>query len=250
MTRDDPRGHPPAGPPRPARPGTTRPAPPGTGLADSLALWREAWRIRRGHPKWAVLWAADAHQFQAFRLSRKHRTTVLAAATPEDLTAQIEHAEQAEQAEQAGRAHRAAPHGTIQAGISLFHPGHGLGMSGGIRAAVYPGLVREEAPEGRYEDLIDDLAGIDGVTPPRGGGGFGRSACRFRGKIFVMLVRGRLVVKLPAERVDALIAAGDGVRFDANKGTPMKEWFSLDPESERPWLPLAREALDYARPGG
>jgi hypothetical protein len=62
-----------------------------------------------------------------------------------------------------------------------------------------------------------------------------------------MLVRGRLVLKLPAERVDALVAAGDGARFDANKGTPMKEWFSLDPESGRSWLLLAREALDFAR---
>lgn len=62
-----------------------------------------------------------------------------------------------------------------------------------------------------------------------------------------MLVRGRLVLKLPAERVDALVAAGHGVRFDANKGTPMREWFSLDPGSGQPWLPLAREALDYAR---
>jgi hypothetical protein len=102
-------------------------------------------------------------------------------------------------------------------------------------------------PESRYEDLIDGLLGTDGVTPPRGGGGFGRSAVRFQDKIFVMLVRGRLVLKLPAARVDDLIAAGDGVRFDANKGTPMREWLSLDPESGLPWLPLAREALDYAR---
>ena len=32
-----------------------------------------------------------------------------------------------------------------------------------------------------------------------------------------------------------LSEAGDGVRSDANKGTPMKEWFSLDPESGRAW---------------
>jgi hypothetical protein len=101
----------------------------------------------------------------------------------------------------------------------------------------------------RYHDLIDDLLGCTGVTPPPGGSGFGRGAVRFQKKIFVMFVRGRLVLKLPAGRVDALIAAGEGVRFDANKGTPMKEWFSLDPESELAWLPLAREALDFARPG-
>ena len=89
--------------------------------------------------------------------------------------------------------------------------------------------------------------GTAGVTPPRGGGGFGRSALRFQGKIFAMLVRGRLVVKLPARRVDALVEAGDGVHFDANKGTPMREWLSLDPDSGQDWLALAREALDFAR---
>lgn len=102
-------------------------------------------------------------------------------------------------------------------------------------------------PEDRYGDLVDELVGIAGVTPPRGGSGFGRTALRFQSKIFAMFVRGRLVLKLPAERVDAFIDAGEGVRFDANKGTPMKEWLSLDPESELPWLPLAHEALDFAR---
>jgi hypothetical protein len=83
--------------------------------------------------------------------------------------------------------------------------------------------------------------------PPQGGSGFGRSALRYRRKIFAMLVRGRLVVKLPRQRVDELVAAGHGERFDANKGTPMKEWLSLDPESELAWSPLVREALDFAR---
>jgi hypothetical protein len=102
-------------------------------------------------------------------------------------------------------------------------------------------------PDERYEDLVDELVGAVGVTPPRGGSGFGRSALRFRGKIFAMLVRGRLVVKLPAGRVDTLVAAGEGVHFDANKGTPMREWLSLDPGSGQDWLALAREALDFAR---
>jgi hypothetical protein len=101
--------------------------------------------------------------------------------------------------------------------------------------------------EERFEDLVDQLTGIDGVSPPRGGSGFGRSAVRYQGKIFAMLVRGSLVLKLPARRVGELVAAGEGVHFDANKGIPMKEWLSLDPRSGQPWLPLAHEALDFAR---
>jgi hypothetical protein len=99
----------------------------------------------------------------------------------------------------------------------------------------------------RYAALVDDLAGVPGVTPPRSGGGFGRSALKFEGKIFAMLVRGRLVLKLPEARVSELIAAGQGLNFDANKGTPMREWFSLDPGSGLAWMPLAREAIDFAR---
>jgi hypothetical protein len=110
--------------------------------------------------------------------------------------------------------------------------------------------VRQETElELRYQDLIDDLLGWPGVTPPPGGSGFGRGAVRFQKKIFVMFVRGRLVLKLPAGRVDELVAVGEGARFDANKGTPMREWFSLDPESGLPWLPLAKEALDFAQAG-
>jgi hypothetical protein len=101
--------------------------------------------------------------------------------------------------------------------------------------------------EERFEVLIDELLGLPGVTPPRRGSGFGRSALRVDNKIFAMLVRGQLVLKLPRRRVDALIAAGDGIRFDANKGTPMKEWLSLDPASALPWRPLALEALEFVR---
>lgn len=106
--------------------------------------------------------------------------------------------------------------------------------------------AQDEAFLQRYEDLVDELVGLPGVTPPKGGRGFGRSAVRFDGKIFVMLVRGRLVLKLPGARVTALVDAGHGVRFDANKGTPMREWLSLDPGSDQDWLALAREALGFA----
>lgn len=104
----------------------------------------------------------------------------------------------------------------------------------------------DEALRERYEDLVDALVGPPGVTPPQGGRGFGRSAVRFNGKIIVMFVRGRLVLKLPVARVTDLVDAGHGVRFDANKGTPMREWLSLDPDSDQDWLALAREALGFA----
>ena len=106
--------------------------------------------------------------------------------------------------------------------------------------------ANDEALRERYEDLVDQLVALPGVTPPQGGRGFGRSAVRFHGKIIVMFVRGRLVLKLPAPRVTDLVDAGHGVRFDANKGTPMREWLSLDPESDQDWLALAREALSFA----
>jgi len=58
------------------------------------------------------------------------------------------------------------------------------------------------------------------------------------------------VLKLPAPRVDELVQAGHGVRFDANKGTPMREWFTVGPECPLPWHGLANEALAFARQAG
>ncbi|MFB9839756.1 hypothetical protein [Actinoallomurus acaciae] len=105
----------------------------------------------------------------------------------------------------------------------------------------------------RYTDLVEEMTALDGVDPPSDGRGFGRTALRCHGKIFAMFVRGHLVLKLPADRVEELVSADEGVRFDANKGTPMREWLSLAPDSDRDWPALAHEALAFAhanrRPG-
>ena len=108
-------------------------------------------------------------------------------------------------------------------------------------------MTPDPTPELRFEDLVSEFSDTDGVTLPHGGGGFGRCALRYRGKIFAMFVRGDLVVKLPARRVDELVAAGHGQPFDANKGTPMREWFAAHPDCRLTWSALAREALDFAR---
>jgi hypothetical protein len=102
-------------------------------------------------------------------------------------------------------------------------------------------------PEDRFDDLVAELSTVEDVSPPAGGRRFGAQALRRHGRIVAMLANGCLVVKLPRSRVDELVEAGEGVRFDANKGTPMKEWFVLAPDSPRSWSELAGEALDYAR---
>ena len=100
-------------------------------------------------------------------------------------------------------------------------------------------------PEERYAALVEEFLGDTDVE--QSGKGFGSDALKVRGKIFAMLSsQGRLVVKLPRQRVDALVASGDGERFDPRRdGRVMKEWLALAPTSPLEWLPLAQEARAF-----
>lgn len=99
-------------------------------------------------------------------------------------------------------------------------------------------------PEERYATLVEEFLGDRDVE--QSGKGFGSDALKVRGKIFAMLAQGRLVVKLPRQRVDALVASGDGERFDPRRdGRVMKEWLALAPTSPLEWLPLAQEARAF-----
>src|SRR5262245_40088907 len=71
---------------------------------------------------------------------------------------------------------------------------------------------------------------------------------KVNGRIFAMFSRGAFVAKLPRARVDELVAAGTGVRFDAGKGTPMKEWISV-PGAKSTWVDLAKEAYRFVKSG-
>ena len=103
--------------------------------------------------------------------------------------------------------------------------------------------------EDGFADLVEALGQRSGVTSPDGPAGslrrFGSSALRVDGRIFAMVSRGRLVLKLPRQRVAELIGSEAGGSFDAGKGRPMNEWVSLDPARQGAWLELAAEAMDY-----
>ena len=102
--------------------------------------------------------------------------------------------------------------------------------------------------ESRYADLVNRFADDRAVTHVTEGKGFGSSGqLKVGGKIFAMLVRGSLVLKLPRDRVAELVSSGEGTYFDAGKGKPMREWFVLSGTSKRRWLPLATEALSFVQ---
>jgi hypothetical protein len=100
------------------------------------------------------------------------------------------------------------------------------------------------SPEERYAALAEELLATTDAT--REGRGFGSEALKVRGRIFAMLSRGRLVVKLPAARVTALVESGDGERFDPRgDGRLMREWLALSRGSGQDWAGLAREAREF-----
>jgi hypothetical protein len=102
--------------------------------------------------------------------------------------------------------------------------------------------------ESRYAALVARFSTRKGVTSISEGKGFGSSGqLKVEGRIFAMLVRGELVLKLPRARVEELVLERQGVHFDAGKGKPMKEWFVLSPTSSQSWAPLAQEALDFVK---
>jgi len=66
------------------------------------------------------------------------------------------------------------------------------------------------------------------------------------GKIFAMFARGKFVAKLPKERVDEIVNAGKGERFNPGHGRLMKEWVALETQREN-WVALALEAYEFVK---
>ena len=90
-----------------------------------------------------------------------------------------------------------------------------------------------------FDELANEFLSEPGVDE---GTGFGSNpGLRVGGKIFAMEVDGRLVVKLPAERVTALTETS-AEPFVIGKRT-MREWVSVEPRDD--WSALAREAYEF-----
>jgi hypothetical protein len=57
---------------------------------------------------------------------------------------------------------------------------------------------------------------------------FGKNGLKTEGrKLFALFTQGTLVVKLPRDRVTALVADGIGEPFDPGHGRLMKEWLTV-----------------------
>ena len=89
------------------------------------------------------------------------------------------------------------------------------------------------------------FAGVKGVSA---GELFSSYGLKVNGKIFAMFGKGRLVVKLPKERVDELVSERKAERFDPGHGRLMKEWATLT-NGESEWVELAREAYRFVKDG-
>jgi TfoX/Sxy family transcriptional regulator of competence genes len=101
-------------------------------------------------------------------------------------------------------------------------------------------------PEECFDGVVTALHDRPGVAPPDPSRrGFGAGALTVHGSIFAMVQDGALVVKLPAARVSALVASGDGASFGTGRGRPMKEWVAVAAVDPDAWRALAEEAYAF-----
>jgi hypothetical protein len=97
----------------------------------------------------------------------------------------------------------------------------------------------------RFAILVAALADEPGVELAAGRRGFGRGTLQVGGRIFAMISTGRLVLKLPKERVAELIATGAGAPFAAGRARPLVEWVAVLDADDATWRALAREAAAF-----
>jgi hypothetical protein len=122
------------------------------------------------------------------------------------------------------------------------------------QAKKRPAAVENEDP--RFAAVVNALAAEPGFAPvisayaaskKEGGRKFGSNGLKVNGKLFAMVSsKGNLVVKLPKQRVDGIVASGQGENFDPGHGRLMKEWVAIL-STKVSWIALVREAHDFVK---
>jgi YjbR len=99
-------------------------------------------------------------------------------------------------------------------------------------------------PDERFDLLASRYLAADPSVSE--GTGFGSSrGLRVGGRIFAIFGTNELTVKLPRVRVDALVDADLGVRFDPGHGRIMREWLTVPDRHADAWDGLVDEAYRY-----
>jgi hypothetical protein len=93
----------------------------------------------------------------------------------------------------------------------------------------------EDTFEEVAQSLAEQLPGVERAKIMHSAG------LRVNGKFFAFARAGRLVVKLPAERVTVLRDRGEGQPFESG-GRVMREWVQLEPRGFESTLSLVTEA--------
>jgi hypothetical protein len=94
-----------------------------------------------------------------------------------------------------------------------------------------------------YRTVKDHFADHEAVTVATGRGAQG---LKYGKKMFVMFFKGDLLLKLPPQRVQALIAEGLGAPYDPGTGTPMEDRVLIGADHADSWIGLCEEALSYS----
>ena len=94
-----------------------------------------------------------------------------------------------------------------------------------------------------YEDIKAHFEEIEGAEVNKGRGSQG---IKFGNKMYVMFLKGDLLVKLSPKRVKEIIDEGLGLAYDPGTGTAMKDRVLIPASRADSWISLAEESQRHA----
>ena len=95
-----------------------------------------------------------------------------------------------------------------------------------------------------YQELKNHFSSVDNVTVLSGSGAQG---IKRDGKLFVMFLKGDILVKFPPERVAEIINSGNGQAYDPGTGKSMKNRVLIPQAKKDLWIKYCVEANDILR---